>query len=255
MASISLPKGYQRLDAFPLDDTAVFATLADLQAYAATNGSAYTGQICSVSGTNLAYIIRSDKSVDQIGGGTPVQHSHSISDVSDLQSALAGKQPVGNYASLGGDGKIPAAQLPSYVDDVLEAQMFTDLPPIGESGKIYVALDTLKTYRWAGSTYVEISASPGSTDAVPEGTTHKYYTDARAAAAAPVQSVAGKTGAVALAITDVVNLQSTLDAKELKTVFSDSAPLSPISGQRWVDTKTLRAYQYCSSAWVEIACA
>ena len=57
--------------------------------------------------------------------------------------------------------------------------------------------------RWSGSAYVEISPSPGSTDSITEGTTNLYYTAARASAAAPVQSVAGRTGAVVLAKTDV----------------------------------------------------
>lgn len=57
------------------------------------------------------------------------------------------------------DGVIPAAQLPSYVDDVIEAAAFASLPATGESGKIYVTLDDNKTYRWSGSAYVEISAS------------------------------------------------------------------------------------------------
>ena len=62
-------------------------------------------------------------------------------------------------ASLGSDGKIPASQLPSYVDDVIEAANKAALPKTGESGKIYVTLDDNKTYRWSGTTYVEISAS------------------------------------------------------------------------------------------------
>lgn len=57
------------------------------------------------------------------------------------------------------DGKVPASQLPSYVDDVLEYADFAALPGTGESGKIYVTLDTNLTYRWSGSAYVEISAS------------------------------------------------------------------------------------------------
>ena len=47
-----------------------------------------------------------------------------------------------------------------------------------------MALDTNKVYRWSGSAYVEISASPGTTDAVPEGSTNLYYTDGRADARA-----------------------------------------------------------------------
>lgn len=73
-------------------------------------------------------------------------------------------------------GKVPAAQLPSYVDDVLEFATFTALPATGETGKIYVTLDTNFEYRWSGSTYIQLVASPGSTDAVPEGTKNLYFT-------------------------------------------------------------------------------
>lgn len=62
-------------------------------------------------------------------------------------------------ATLGSDGKVPEHQLPSYVDDVLEYENLISFPPIGESGKIYVANDTNLTYRWAGSRYVEVSPS------------------------------------------------------------------------------------------------
>ena len=62
-------------------------------------------------------------------------------------------------ATLGSDSKIPQAQLPSYVDDVLEYATQTSFPSTGEAGKIYVAQDTNKTYRWGGSAYTEISAS------------------------------------------------------------------------------------------------
>ena len=62
-------------------------------------------------------------------------------------------------ATLDSAGKVPAAQLPSYVDDVLEYASVSDFPVTGESGKIYIALDTNKTYRWGGSSYVEISES------------------------------------------------------------------------------------------------
>lgn len=57
------------------------------------------------------------------------------------------------------DGKIPSALLPSYVDDVLESLTFAELPIEGETGKIYVVKETNLTYRWSGTTYVEISKS------------------------------------------------------------------------------------------------
>ncbi len=115
----------------------------------------------------------------------PATHTHTIAEVLTLQPALdarevkAAKGAPNGYAPLDGDGKVPATNLPSYVDDVLEASTRSAFPNTGEAGKIYVALDTNKTWRWGGSDYAEISASPGSTDAVPEGSSNRYYTDAR----------------------------------------------------------------------------
>ncbi len=56
-------------------------------------------------------------------------------------------------------GKVPSAQLPSFVDDVLEFANFAAFPVTGETDKIYVAIDTNIVYRWSGSAYVEISSS------------------------------------------------------------------------------------------------
>lgn len=89
------------------------------------------------------------------------------------------KNGANGYAGLDGSGKVAATQLPSYVDDVLEFASFAALPATGESGKIYVTLDTNAEYRWSGSAYIQIVASPGSTDAVAEGTTNLYFTVAR----------------------------------------------------------------------------
>lgn len=62
-------------------------------------------------------------------------------------------------AELDANGKVPSSQLPSYVDDVVEAADYASLPSTGETGKIYITLDDNKTYRWSGSAYVEISPS------------------------------------------------------------------------------------------------
>lgn len=63
------------------------------------------------------------------------------------------------FPILGTDGKVPSIYLPSFVDDVLEYASKSAFPSTGETGKIYVAIDTNITYRWSGSAYVEISAS------------------------------------------------------------------------------------------------
>lgn len=86
----------------------------------------------------------------------------------DLKEDTANKGTTGGYASLDGSGKVPAAQLPSYVDDVLEYADLASFPATGATGIIYTAIDTGKIYRWSGSTYVEISPTtltpPGGSD-------------------------------------------------------------------------------------------
>lgn len=62
-------------------------------------------------------------------------------------------------APLDENGKVASSYLPSYVDDVLEYNTRTTFPTTGESGKIYIALDTNKTYRWGGTTYVELKSN------------------------------------------------------------------------------------------------
>ena len=98
---------------------------------------------------------------------------------SGLEVTSAKNQNNG-YAGLDASGKVASAQLPSYVDDVVEAANQAALPVTGETSKIYVTLDNNKIYRWSGSAYVEISASPGSTDSVTEGSTNLYFTTQRA---------------------------------------------------------------------------
>jgi hypothetical protein len=75
---------------------------------------------------------------------------------------VANKGLANGYASLDGSGLVPAAQLPSYVDDVLEYANLAGFPVTGTTGKIYVALDTNKIYRWSGSVYIEVSVDAGA---------------------------------------------------------------------------------------------
>lgn len=132
---------------------------------------------------------------------------------SGVYNDLSGKPDLSVKADLV-NGLVPSSQLPGFVDDVLEFANLAAFPATGEAGKLYIALNTNKQYRWAGSTYQEINPSPGSTDAIPEGSVNLYHTTLRAAAAAPVQSVAGKTGTVTLAKGDVGlgNADNTSDA-------------------------------------------
>lgn len=66
---------------------------------------------------------------------------------------------AGGVASLDSSGKVPAGQLPAFVDDVQEYETLSAFPETGSDGVIYIATDTNLTYRWSGSQYVEISPS------------------------------------------------------------------------------------------------
>ena len=77
----------------------------------------------------------------------------------NLNAFISTKGQPGGLAELDSTGKVPAAQLPSYVDDVLEFSTKDQFPQTGETGKIYVAKDTNLTYRWTGTQYLEISQS------------------------------------------------------------------------------------------------
>lgn len=70
------------------------------------------------------------------------------------------RRRLAEKADLDASGKVPASQLPSYVDDVLEYASLENFPAEGESGKIYIAIDTGKVYRWSGTQYVEVSPAP-----------------------------------------------------------------------------------------------
>lgn len=74
---------------------------------------------------------------------------------------LANKGIANGYTPLGNDTKVDAAYLPSYVSDILEYANLAAFPATGTSGKIYLALDTNKVYRWSGSVYIEVAANSG----------------------------------------------------------------------------------------------
>lgn len=118
-----------------------------------------SGQVLIGNGTGGV----TTKAIDNTNGGTSGSDSLITSGAvksgldSKLNTALKGA-PNG-LAELDGEGKVPSSQLPSYVDDVLEFANRSSFPQTGESGKIYVAIDTNLSYRWGGSTYVEIASS------------------------------------------------------------------------------------------------
>ena len=112
-----------------------------------------TNAVTSVSGkTGVVTLDKSDVGLGNVTNDSQVKRSE--------MGAASG------VATLDANGKVPSSQLPSYVDDVIEgyyhegifyeeAAHTTAITP--ETGKIYIDLSTNKSYRWGGSTMVEIA--------------------------------------------------------------------------------------------------
>ena len=131
----------------------------------------------------------------------------------------ASKGAANGVAELDENCKVPAAQLPSYVDDVLEYSSTSAFPSSGESGKIYVALDTNKTYRWSGSEYVEISESL----ALGETASTAYAGDkgkANADAIAVLNSGDSVSGSVANTVKNAIDALDVTDSTETNKFVS-----------------------------------
>ena len=113
--------------------------------------------------------------INKLNGKADSNHTH--------DSAYYKKTEVdtklGNKADLVG-GLVPANQLPSYVDDVLEYANRSAFPATGEKGKIYIAINDDSQWRWTGTAYKKMVSSPWSTDAIPEGSQNLYFTNERA---------------------------------------------------------------------------
>ena len=131
-----------------------------------------------------------------------------------VQEFIDSKGAPNGLASLNESGIIPSAQLPSYVDDVIEVDTFSNLPGTGESGKIYIVQDTNLTYRWSGTAYVEISKSL----ALGETSSTAYPGDKGKATTDKLNRIPDKL------ITDTVNVnQSTTEAVLNFTTYKQEA--------------------------------
>lgn len=106
-------------------------------------------------GTNATSLIQAQENLGIASKAEQADFEALESEVDTKADAIAVNQALALKADLVG-GVIPANQLPSFVDDVLEYANLASFPVTGEDGKIYIALDVNKTYRWGGSSYVEI---------------------------------------------------------------------------------------------------
>lgn len=124
------------------------------------------------------------------------------SDITTINTTLTNKADLV-------DGVVLASQLPSYVDDVLEYANLASFPVTGESGKVYVALDTNKTYRWSGSTYIQI----GSDLALGETSATAYRGDRGKIAYDHSQATGNPHGATTADINDSTDKRYVTDAQ------------------------------------------
>ena len=200
-ATLTTPRN---INGVAFDGSAAITVTADASTL---SGSTLASGVTASSLTSLGTIATG------VWNGTSISTTYTdakVTSVNGSTGAITGLQATSEknqnngYAGLDAGGKVASAQLPSYVDDVVEYAAQANFPATGETSKIYVALDNNKIYRWSGSAYVEISASPGSTDAVTEGSTNLYFTNTRARAAfSQSTGITITDGAVAIANTAV----------------------------------------------------
>ena len=231
------------------DVTSLQASLDAKQASGSYAASSHTHAIANVTGLQAAI-----DGKQATGAYAASVHTHAIADVTALQAALDGKQVTGVYATLVA-GKVPSGQLPSYVDDVLEYDTFAQLPASGEESKIYLVISTSRIYRWAGTVYVLVEASPGSTDSVVEGATNLYFTNARAVTALAASlalkanlaspTFTGTVGGVTKAMVGLGSCDNVTDA------------LKPVSAatQTALDLKAASSHTHTASAITDFATA
>lgn len=160
----------------------------------ASGANAYTLPVASSSAIG-GVKSGTDISVDTSGNVSVVNdsHTHSASTITSVNASAI-------------TGTIPSANLPSYVDDVLEYNGTSNFPTTGETGKIYVDTSTNKIYRWGGTAYAVIS----DTIALGETSSTAYRGDRGKTAYDHSQATGNPHGT---AIGDISGLQSALDSK------------------------------------------
>lgn len=126
-----------------------------------TNGTGYTWKATEINtdASNDIRVTTSGAATVQTITATQIELIAESVTIENLQNYYNEAEVDGlllNKADLVA-GKVPASQLPSFVDDVLEVINYTALPVTGETGKIYITTDNNKSFRWTGSVYVEVS--------------------------------------------------------------------------------------------------
>lgn len=144
---------------------------------------------------------------------------------STARIAESEKGVANGVATLDAAGKVPAAQLPSYVDDVKEYDNKAAFPETGESDKIYVDIDTGSIYRWSGTQYIQINTSVASADTAVKLATARKIAGVPFDGSADITIPAGNVGAFTKEETNTTFL-SKADAKTTYVAITPGKDLS-----------------------------
>ena len=216
-----------------------------------------TGKPTDIAGYGITDAYTKTEVDTAITNATPVL---TFASLTGKPTTLAGYGITDTVATLE-NGKIPSSQLPSFVDDVQEFANLAAFPAPGETGKIYVALDTNLTWRWSGSVYLQVSGP--TTDAsvlvggtlaaarlpaftgdvtstagtntltlansgVTAGTYNSVTVNAKGIVTAAAQSAASKDLSTARTITLSENLMLTDTSKHIQTIITTQPGLEVI---------------------------
>ena len=191
-AVVDMPNGYVRIKVG--DGKSSFIELPYTDEQISEDLDLLEGDIDRVAAALAQEISDTDTAIADLQGSIRSSEAaaklHADLAIGDLRDAIQGS--LDRKAALDENGIILPSQLPSYVDDVVEAQINSGATELSsswlkdgsgniispETGKIYIVLPDGAQYRWSGSVYV--SCNPGS-----------------------VVSVNGKSGIVNLAASDV----------------------------------------------------
>jgi hypothetical protein len=228
---------------------------------ASTDTTYSAGNGLTLSGTTFSLPVTTSGTGNVVTGVTQTANGITVSLGSLPTSAdlanyiLVSQKGIANgVATLDASGQVPATQLPSYVDDVLEGYYkvadgkfykeaaYTNLLA-AETGKIYVSLDTNKTYRWTGTTFVYITSGAvdsvnGLTGVVVLNKSHVGLSnvDNTADASKSVLSATKWTTARSIALSGVTSTAQTIDGSGNVTIPVTAVPATLLTGTAAINT-------------------
>jgi len=138
----ALSAEYQALDGVLAAGDSIETAIAKLDKQVKAATSAAGVKSISAKGSFI-------KNLEDATGAVTIESNDDA--IQNALNAKVNKTDVGVTIATLEDGKVPASQLPSFVDDVLEYDTYNSFPETGETGKIYVSTDDNKTYRWSGT--------------------------------------------------------------------------------------------------------